>query len=441
MRTIHGLLTCLLVTAGCGKVSGLVDSKGGGDDVIDAAVTIDADPHGAVKVTALETQQSGQPSVGIEVLFMEPDGSLAARLRTDSNGKAQANVLAGSSVTVIWPTGPTSTILETITQVKPGDDLRMYDGFAQYGQTVDPPPTHMLNVNYPAFSGATQYYTYGSCGSGYSTTTSSQLTFYAACETSTMDVVVLAYNASGPAGFLVRSGVTPGQGSVSLSGAYQSLSSFNANLTNIPGTVSNLSVYRYTGDGYGPEAYAYASPPTSTEMLPMQVVQTSSPGFFNTLLQSPQRSVSTISQPVGASTLTLNLDVGATMLPFIVTPILDPATGKVTTTDTTTDGDAYAVDVVYFRTVGQVSSQFEWAVLMPQVGGFTLPTLPADLMNLYPAAGDSSNAFNNTARLVDIDNKTYDDLRQDVIGVVSTATTGRSDATMIRTSQSPNNND
>src|SRR5262249_7713651 len=122
----------------------------------DGPPPIDATTRGTVHVTVLDPAGTGAAAVGATVVFVDPDGTQVKKA-TDSAGKADADVLPGASVTSIALVN-TSTTLQTVLGVKPGDDLvigiRSLDGSAAGD----------FSISYPAATGATSYDIVNPCG-------------------------------------------------------------------------------------------------------------------------------------------------------------------------------------------------------------------------------------------------------------------------------------
>lgn len=94
-------LWCALLCAGCGSVTATPDagpSGGPGGDGGGAGTTL-------VRLTVLSTVFDGQPDTGAIALFLDPSGAAIADGLVDAAGRAQADMPAGGSITVIrWST-------------------------------------------------------------------------------------------------------------------------------------------------------------------------------------------------------------------------------------------------------------------------------------------------------------------------------------------------
>src|SRR6185437_14003408 len=118
MRPSSHLLWLALAIGACGKVSALSDASG-----TDANL-IDADAHGVAKVTAFDYPGGTVGVADLAVVFINPDGQVAADVKTDAAGKAQATILPGASVHVIYPPAMTggfdAYLTVSVLDIKPG---------------------------------------------------------------------------------------------------------------------------------------------------------------------------------------------------------------------------------------------------------------------------------------------------------------------------------
>src|SRR5206468_6605575 len=74
----------------------------------------------------------------------------------------------------------------------------------------------------------------------------------------------------------------------------------------------------------------------------------------------------------------------------------------------------FSGDVAYYRTVGNTSTSFDWSFMAAGPGDFTLPTLPAEVGDVNPKAGDNvSFPYGSYGIIVEADTiKSYDDVRK-----------------------------
>src|SRR5262249_11371622 len=95
---LAALAAAAAALGGCGKVQPLLFDASSGDD----ASGIDAATDGIVKVTVLDISGNNAPEANVPVVFINPDGTVAAKTASDKDGHAQATVHIGASVTAIW---------------------------------------------------------------------------------------------------------------------------------------------------------------------------------------------------------------------------------------------------------------------------------------------------------------------------------------------------
>jgi hypothetical protein len=168
----------------------------------------DAPGPGPVTVKAQVECCTGMDGViNVPVLAFAPDGTLRDRTMTDAMGNATVNVMAGDSVTLVYPLDPQGAhIIETTTEVEPGDHL-VYGGFF--------PPAGGLqgavSVTWPAQGNIQNWSIVTPCGTqtvtnGAATSTSVQVTNCPA----TFSLLIEAINSAGQAvAWNVIDNVTP----------------------------------------------------------------------------------------------------------------------------------------------------------------------------------------------------------------------------------------
>jgi len=442
MRTLSPILalTLSLGAAACGKVQTFADGSLVDGTTSDTGTTIDATTRGTVKVTTYDPGGGGAVSTGIPVLFIDTDGTLI-RVASDTNGKAQADVLPGASVTAVWTTGTGTYEVETIRDIKPGDDLVM----ALQRDNTNP---GVFTVTFPPLSGASAYYVYGPCGEVPANGTTATFSYlYSYCMQNPMNLMVVAYDQSyKPFQALPASGVTfSAGGSYTVSGAWQTLQTFNANFSDIPAIVTSLNMYRYSPDAFSFGGNAYGNPTTGTLSVSTGVPTITSTAHVATRVYDNSGSDQQIIQAVAGNALTYNLDIGTSLLPWVGQPTFDPSTGSLSVPVTGSGTpDATAMQIRYNRSGGDAGSTYvEWTVVGPDFADLTLPPLPADLADVAPQAGDQWYPFG--AVMIELDDAAgYDDIRHDVLGLIGpinaypaigAATSGRGSSSLVRVSE------
>jgi hypothetical protein len=434
MRCSHRLLLAAFLCVGCGSVKG--------SQLTDGPPPIDATTRGTVHVTVLDPAGTGAPAVGASVVFLDPDGTLVKKASTDSAGKADADVLPGASVTAIALVN-TSTALQTVLAVKPGDDLVI--GSKQ----IDSSTAGDFSITYPAFTGATSYSVVSPCN-----TTSfpapaaggppptAKITIFNSCRLDAMELLVVAQGGNGPLASISKPGVAfMPNGSTTITGNYAGLRNFTASYTNIDPVITNLNTTRAVPDAFGfTTSQATAMPGTSAVVNITGPVGTG--GDVVTQALSTTGSRQTVRQEISGSAVTYGLDVGATLLPWIKPPSYDATTGKVlvpldTTGASSTKPDLFRLILSYRRVdANNVTHTFAWQVFGPEAADIVLPTLPADLGGIGPTASDAVTV--STAFMFEADSVAgYDAIRNDLSTAIQLYGGARPPATIVRTSAAP----
>jgi len=204
-------------------------------------------------------------------------------------------------------------------------------------------------------------------------------------------------------------------GAVSLTGTWQTLQNYTANLTNIPAPASYVYHYRRVPDSAG--FYSMSQGPISGATISLSsTVPVGSSAVAQTYLQrSTDSAQQTFSQVIAGNALAYNLDIGANLLPWFQQPTLDPATGIIKiVSDGTGTGDLFRVGVGYSRinTATNTTDRYHWVVYGATAGDITLPQLPSELGDLNPTSTDAVENYQGEVEFVDADTITgYDVVR------------------------------
>lgn len=429
----------MALCAACGGGHGSADAGGGDDAVLgdDGAVGADADlTPGVVKATMLDPAGEGMPQANMPVVFINPDGSLVADVLTDVDGRAHATMLAGGSVTAVWHGNTGYSILQTVLAVKPGDDLVF--GSVTPKQVV----AGTFTVNFTPLGGTGNHYVvYGACPYKMTQTGSAVLAFDTSCLLSTMEIQVHAYDSANNSLGYLDSPAVPfvDGGSATMGTNWQQYMAFAAQYANIPAGVTSVRMERYAPDFFGYTSISSGSPSGATMSLSGTGPATAG-AQVETILRRGDGSAQLVRQSVAGDATTYDLDVGANLFPWLGAPTLDPATGHVTVpVDAAgTSGpppDLFRVATAFSRSnppsdAGVSSTtNVQWYVFGPRAGDVTLPTMPSEIGELNPRAGDTvgqSRAYLFDADTID----GYDPARQNTWapGAVRGSTLVRSSA-------------
>lgn len=439
----YRLALSLLLCVGCGSVKDV-------GHLPDAPPPPDTAPvtRGTVNVTVLDPSGSGVPAPGMHVVFLDPDGSLVKSATTDTSGKADAEVLPGGSVTsVVFAAQTTTYQIETVFAVHPGDDVIL--------GTKDTVTTTIGNftVNYPAYTAATpaSYTVGGPCGTvtvptpaaGGPPPTTATLSFTSDCKLDSMELVVIANDATKAIGYLTKTGVPfAANGTANLSGAYQPALAFTGTYTNVNANITSLALRRRVPDGLGALISATAAPPTATQALSL-TGPVGTTALVETQVVNTSRAQQLVRRMLAGAKPSDDVDMSAALLPWLGTPTLDVASGKITLPTDATGTSTAAPDLVemvvtYRRTdaVSGAATGFTWTLFSPDLGGVTLPKIPPDAGNVMPAPSDTISrilaaAFESDALA------NYDAVHTDPLGSLPKYTGNRPLGTMLRTSISP----
>jgi hypothetical protein len=393
MSRCNRLLLGLVLCAACGSVEkqGALPDGGATDDA-----GIDAPARGTVHVTVLDPAGTGAPVAGASVVFIDPDGTLVKKATTDTGGKADANVLPGANVTSIVLNG-TSYQLLTVLAIQPGDDLTMGD--------TDANTTSIGNftVNYPAFTGATQYEVATPCGvtttqspAGVPVPTSITFPIDNSCKLTTMELVVIALGANGPLASTSKKAVTfTASGATTITDGFQSLVNVTSTYSNIDPTITGLSVNRNVPDGYGASVSTSAQQPIAATTALSVTGATASTARMVARATS-QKATGQIIQNIAGTATTYNVNMATTLLPWLVPPTFDVASEKLSiatdATGTTSDKpDLFEVTMSYNRIdpLTGTGPSFSWQLFGPEAADIVLPAIPADVGPVMPLATDT----------------------------------------------------
>lgn len=420
---------------GDGSVSdsgNVTDSSNETDGGVDAPSNV----RGTVRVTVLDRSGNGAPAVGVPVVFIDPDGTLVKTASADSNGKADADVLPGGSVTTVVALTSSYQIRTTL-GIKPGDDLVLGS------RSADTTAAGNVTVSWPQAPGSPAfYYIYGPCGFATlvnGSTLAATMPITNGCKPDTTEILVWARDsAGGTVSFNDKANVPLViGGTVTMANAWTGSLSFTASYTNLTSIGSITAERRFT-DGAG-----FASSDIqntiglSSKTFNFLVPSGATARMVSTLGLS-SGATQTVRQKLPGNASTYGLDVGGTLLAWLDGVTFDAATQTFHILKTTA-GTANAVpDLLQVSSSWQRGQTFyDWAVFGPDADTFQLPVLPASVGTaLNPTASDSMSLAATSYEADTVAG--YDAARANVGGALSDTLSGpRSAATLIRISSSP----
>jgi len=360
--------------------------------------------RGTVRVQVLDGD--GNPAVGVPVVYVDPDGSVAGRVATDAAGSAEADVLPGASVTSVVGV-ENGFVMRSVLAVHPGDDITLANRF------LLGPQTGSFTVNWAAHpSGdATFYFLVTPCGQRTVFATTDVAPMYVHCERESMDVLVVAWDIDGnPLGYLEDAAVPYSDGgSTTMPTDWQSTSSVSMAYSNIGPEITRISWSRSVPDILGLTTSRNGVP--SGASLALAAGTLSKPTATHDSFIERDAATQTITQHVAGTVTTFGLDVGAILLPWLAEPTFDPATATIAVADTSSSSppDLFTAHVIYLR---DGVTRYEWTVFAPDAADIVLPAMPPEVGEVNPSAGDTTGALDIELFESDaVDG--YDDVRAD----------------------------
>jgi hypothetical protein len=333
----------------------------------------------------LDRAGTGAPAVGIPVVFVDTDGSQIV-VASDSNGKAEAEVFGGASVTSVQTVSNGKQML-TVLDVAPGDDIVL-------GNTPqDTSNAGNFVVNWTQLGGATSYEVYGPCGfmgSAGTGATSLTITLKNNCNPATMELLVQARNSSNATiGFSAKANVSVAAGNTTM-GAFVGGLGFTASYTNLS-RANTLNMTRRMPDGFGFSLSAASQDVTGVTTTTASVTPpTTGTARVDSNFQTTTFESQDIRQRLAGSATTYGLDFAATALPWINKPMLDVAahTINISADATGTSGDT--PDLVQSQlSWRRGSTSFGWVTFGGKIETIVLPVLEGALADGMPAVGDT----------------------------------------------------
>lgn len=388
----------VLALAACGDVKDnghLADAPPGGDDA-----GIDAAPSPTVKATVLTLLGDGLPDPTAKVLFQGPDGAVIADVAPGDDGKAQADMPNGGTVSVIRVTTDTPAALNAsivmTTGVKPGDDLL-------FGLKAPPNITNQggqatMTINFPAVTAAGSATFYTACQPGGVAGDPVKgvvtLTFRDSCHGAQFDLIGIATggNLAAPQYVKVVNINYAANGTSTLANSFTPMGVFTATLNNMPDVISSMTFARspILGDIVLAEQSAQTLDPpagTVTATVPFLTATGTRSELVTTMRRGDSQSQQVFAAHTDALATTAALDLGSLKVPWI-TGLTATATGATwTTVEGGTPDGMLTQWTGRWTTAAGVASTIGIRVTQPaEASGMTLPRLPATYARLDPQA-------------------------------------------------------
>ena len=352
---------------------------------------------GTVKVTVTNASVALCDPAQLHVVFVDVDQT-TTDVVADGQGKAQADVFPGASVTAICErTTGTTDIAVTVQDVEPGDDLTLDGAYFFTGtKTADATAAGSMKISFPATSGG-GYTVETPCGEvGTTQTTNVAMPMKAGCQLATMDLVVTTqtqWTEASNVAFV-------DSGSVTVSDTWHAMAPVTGSYTNAPAFCAdttdadypcNVQLTRYVPELHGNHTMSSLAITSGASLVVTS--PTSSAAIMQTQLTTTGPEYQIFTDAVDGTQTSYPLDFGARSLPWMCRktaqcPSFSGTAAKLTIPVTGTGNyDLFETDVQWTR-APQNTQIFIWRVFGPVAGDVTFPTLPASVATLNPTAQD-----------------------------------------------------
>jgi hypothetical protein len=399
---------------GCGKVSDNPPADAAADSV-DADLSGDAT---IVTEAALFGSKIGTKVANIDIISTLPNNMVLAMAKTDAGGAATIKVYPGGSVTAVYRhTVDMGADLITWVGVKPGDTLSF--GSRQFSVANQQNPSlGTQTVSWPALAGTTDFEIFTSCTSVFPGTALSAVeTESTTCHQEPMDVLYVAFSATGLTNFGFRSNVPFTNGGTVALGGWSALQTGSINITGLPTEITSLSgnfatvidankTFSFAGSYNGtPTGGAFTTTfpwhPTGERTVGSLALNRTG---FQTMRVLDSFSANTLTQTVAAPALTPWVQGNVTsssalkMASWFVVP------------EASSVYDGQLLRVSWSHTIGTMSHPHQWHfILPPGLTSISYPALPPQFNDAMPLPEDFTSA---TLRVFDIASVTgYDMVR------------------------------
>ena len=161
---------------------------------------------------------------------------------------------------------------------------------------------------------------------------------------------------------------------------------FTVLYTNIPSNLLYLAFRRTSGGAASSNAASSSSLANGSVALQVKGVTASSADVMTTLSLGVPLTYGhqTVLEDVNPTNMSLSMDVGSSLLPWLRRPIYDAVTRTITVTSSTqgtgASPDIVIAQVVYQRAMGVGS----WTIFAPTVADLQLPAIPMDVADPIP---------------------------------------------------------
>jgi hypothetical protein len=413
---MRGVLVCVGVWAACGdnNTRHIDDAR-----AVDAPADGTIGPQsGDITVTTLVrccTVAAGTPQMGVMVVAVQPDGTVADHGLTDAQGTLVLHgVDAGAVVTVVYPEDAAfNTHVASMFAVTPGDSLTFGDAHF-LGNTGG--SDGIVTANVPAFAGAVSYYAYSPCAGGTASApdTAIPISQLAACQTPTAPIVAVAYDDSFDllaSSYVAAADGTPG--AIDDMGAWTANAQQNvtASITGLPPETVFVALEGeavYPSHLFGASVGAPISAGTASAQMTLPI--TAPRTFGHARIERTGEFGDHHAYVAGAGTATM-LPLTPPALPWVGGLVVNGTIGKAVWLQTAGSYDAAVLAIAWSHIdASETVHLYDWNVILPPgITALDFGAPPAELAPYMPGSADSTFA---QLQLVDLASAAdYDALR------------------------------
>lgn len=412
-----GVAWAVTLVAACGKIEPV-------QQLADAPI----DEARPVKVRALSVLGTGAAETDVRVLFQDRAGAVVADVPVDIEGRAEAFLPDGGSVTVIKRISETAdlkaTLIDTVQDVVPGDEItlgseQLVELAKQGGQTA-------MSATYQASPTAT-YQFFTRCATVSTNASPVQLAFQDGCLTPKFDL--LAIQVDTPPRFLHATGISyAAGGSFNLPDSFIPMQSFTITARAIPEEISSITFRRSSllGDtAVGEQISQPAGDPAAgtlvgTVPFPQNVGTRSE--IEIELARADAIGIQRYQARTPTLTSSVEADLGVRELPWLASPEVDleGARWQQLTPGASPDGMQMLLTAAW-RVVEQRQLVL-WRIARkydPGVTTFPLPALPATAADVDPRQFPDAVAGQTSLSFVDYpDVEGYEELKRNATALL-----------------------
>jgi hypothetical protein len=395
-------ISVVVVAAACGGN----DGGGGAGHLIDASVLGDGSPGSELPPppVTLTILHNGLPVVGVHTYFLNADSSVVATVDTDTTGTASATMADGGSVTAIDPFAPAQPDpsreiqLRTYAAVKAGDHLRI---------SQDDPTPISVTIKAPMLSAGHAYNVLTTCGTESLGSVQSTGTITLRGCNGIADILVVATDRAAGAtdNFAIyRADVAVADGTtVDLTAeTFEPLRGVTFHYSHLPSDATGVTAFHVFATAHGTMGFSTGAFQGGTRTIAngeatvtFQVPNIAGPSALLDYLVTTHGIHEVVERRELAASY--ELDMASAVLPGWTTlPHYDAASRHLTWTES--PGNAVPDLLIGGLSVtpapqARPTQRWSWQLVAPYTAGeLQFPTLPTDVFDWQPGAGDTVGA-------------------------------------------------